>query len=392
MIPRDPYFVRLQHALRAAGICEPVLVVDLDRLDQNVDTLRAALPAGMALRVVAKSLPAPRLLAHVGERAGTQRLMTFSRAMLLDAARALPGTAQLLGKPLPAAALQRFLSEAPADARVHWLLDTPARLAAYADIADAQGAMLDVVLELDVGLHRGGFVPDATLRDVLATLHASPCLRFAGFMGYEPHVAALPAALGWRRRALAAAREAYAAALAMGAEVFGAARIEAGIRNAGGSPTYRLYTDTQVANELAVGSALVKPTDFDIALLADHVPAAFIATPVLKAPGRTRLPGLEFADGLRRFVHPDAAHAFFIHGGHWLAEPVDPPRLSYNRVFGRSSNQEMLNGPAGTDLAPDDFVFLRPHQSEAVLLQFGDLVIVRDGAVVDTWPTFPVSA
>jgi D-serine deaminase-like pyridoxal phosphate-dependent protein len=37
-------------------------------------------------------------------------------------------------------------------------------------------------------------------------------------------------------------------------------------------------------------------------------------------------------------------------------------------------------------------VFLRPNQSEALFLQFGDLLVYEDGKIVDRWPTFPVSA
>jgi D-serine deaminase-like pyridoxal phosphate-dependent protein len=36
----------------------------------------------------------------------------------------------------------------------------------------------------------------------------------------------------------------------------------------------------------------------------------------------------------------------------------------------------------------DDFVFLRPPQSEAVMLQFGDILVLRKGRVVDRWPVF----
>jgi D-serine deaminase-like pyridoxal phosphate-dependent protein len=61
-------------------------------------------------------------------------------------------------------------------------------------------------------------------------------------------------------------------------------------------------------------------------------------------------------------------------------------------LFGRSSNQEMLNGSTSVQLQPGDYVFLRPDQSEAVLLQFGDLLVYENGAITDRWPTFPVSA
>jgi D-serine deaminase-like pyridoxal phosphate-dependent protein len=51
----------------------------------------------------------------------------------------------------------------------------------------------------------------------------------------------------------------------------------------------------------------------------------------------------------------------------------------------------MVNGSARVPLAVDDYVFLRPTQSEAVMLQFGDLVVVRGGAIVDHWPVFQQS-
>ena len=163
-------------------------------------------------------------------------------------------------------------------------------------------------------------------------------------------------------------------------------------RNAAGSPTYRYYQTTDIANEVSAGSCLVKPTHFDTELLEPHKPASFIATPVIKSFDKTRLPGLEFADGATAAWNPNSRKTVFIHGGHWLADPVDPPGLEYNKTFGRSSNQEMLNGGPELAIQPDEFVFLRPQQSEALFLQFGDIAVYEDGAIVDTWPVFPVSA
>jgi D-serine deaminase-like pyridoxal phosphate-dependent protein len=37
-------------------------------------------------------------------------------------------------------------------------------------------------------------------------------------------------------------------------------------------------------------------------------------------------------------------------------------------------------------------VFLRPDQSEALFLQFGDLAVYDGSAIVEMWPTLPVSA
>ena len=44
------------------------------------------------------------------------------------------------------------------------------------------------------------------------------------------------------------------------------------------------------------------------------------------------------------------------------------------------------------EIAADEFVFLRPHQSEAVFLQFGDIAVYEAGAITERWPVFDYSA
>tara|TARA_R110002124_G_scaffold284895_1_gene462752 strand:- start:11480 stop:12787 length:1308 start_codon:yes stop_codon:yes gene_type:complete len=395
--PRDGYFLNLQSALLEAGIMTPTLIVDRARLNANIDTLMAALPAGMGYRIVTKSLPSPALIEHVRQRSGTDRLMTFNLHMLKSLMASMPDADKLLGKPLPVAAAAACfdrtdaVSNGAAD-KVQWLIDTPARLAQYAELASSRDVVLRINIELDVGLHRGGFVAGDSLRRALETLRDDEHMQFAGFVGYEPHVPALPKLFGMRDRALASAWQAYDEALAVAATVLDAETMAGITRNAAGSPTYRLYRDTRIANEVSVGSALVKPADFDTELLAPHQPAAFIATPVLKTAQGVRLPGIEFAAGAMRLWDPNRAETVFTYGGHWLAQPVDPPGLIFNETFGRSSNQEMLNAGARLDIAPDDFVFFRPSQCEAVFMQFGDIAVYDGQSITDRWPVFAASA
>jgi D-serine deaminase-like pyridoxal phosphate-dependent protein len=395
--PRDPYFLSIQAALIGAGIAWPTLVIDKARLSDNVRTLKTHLPAGMGYRIVAKSLPSIGLLSHIRELSGTDRLMTFNQPMLSKLSVDMPDASQLLGKPLPVRAARQYFETLPADAsaaadNVEWLIDSPERLQQYSSLASDIGQSLKIVLELDVGLHRGGFEPGPALGAAIETIEADPNLIFKGFMGYEPHIPSLPTALGWRDKALKAAWDTYTSALEQTTSLIGADRMSGLTRNAAGSPTYRYYQTTDIANEISAGSCLVKPTHFDTELLAPHQPASFIATPVIKSLDKTRLPGLEFASGAAAAWNPNSKKTVFIHGGHWLADPVDPPGLEYNKTFGRSSNQEMLNGGPELSIQPDEFVFFRPQQSEAVFLQFGDIAVYEDGAIIDTWPVFPVSA
>ena len=395
--PRDPYFLKMQTALAEANIATPTLVIDRARLNQNIDTLMSHLPEGMGYRIVAKSLPSLDLIAHIRERTGTDRLMTFNQPMLNALSEAMPEASQLLGKPLPIQAARNYFAGLSPDRseaadNIQWLIDRPSRLADYEALARAENRVFAINLELDVGLHRGGFEPGAELQAALETIENAPSLRFAGFMGYEPHLPSLPSALGWRDRAKANAWKLYRACQTQAVGVFGEAHVRNATRNAAGSPTYRYYQDTDLANEVSAGSCLVKPTHFDTELLEPHLPAGFIATPVIKAMDKTRMPGLEFADGVQKALNPNYSKTVFIYGGHWLADPVDPPGLEYNKTFGRSSNQEMLNGGPELEMAMDDFVFFRPHQSEAVYLQFGDIAVYEDGQIVERWPVFPASA
>jgi len=48
-----------------------------------------------------------------------------------------------------------------------------------------------------------------------------------------------------------------------------------------------------------------------------------------------------------------------------------------------------LLGSGAQQLQADDFIFLRPRQSEAVLQQFGDIVVVENGRITERWPVMP---
>jgi D-serine deaminase-like pyridoxal phosphate-dependent protein len=211
-----------------------------------------------------------------------------------------------------------------------------------------------------------------------------PATKASGLMGYDPHVAKVP----WPGRALADVERIYAGMT----EVLRAKAPDELTLNTAGSPTYKLHVEDPLATEVAVGSAFIKPSDFDIDTLAHHVPAAFIATPLLKVVEPAPIPGLEPLAGISAWHDPNQRRAFFIQGGHWLAEPVSPPGLSLSGLYGRSSNQERWAGSASVPLHPDDWVFFRPTQAEAVLLQFGPLVAFDGQDAIARWPVFPMSA
>ncbi|KAF0184075.1 MAG: alanine racemase [Hyphomonadaceae bacterium] len=384
--PHSAYFQKLSLALHAAGHSRPTLVVDRVRLDANIRAVKETLAGtGLATRIVVKSLPAHDLLDAVANGVGTNRYMVFNGPMLTELVRAKQGADLLLGKPLPVAEAAHVL-ETIGPVSPQWLIDTPARLAQYAELAKSRGVALRANFEIDVGLHRGGFVDLEELARALDFARDAG-VTVTGLMGYDPHVpkAANP------ERAYASVQKAYEAAKAVLIERLKVDPASLTL-NSAGSPTYALHAKGTAANEVAIGSAFVKPADFDLKTLVHHTAAAFIATPVIKALARTEIPTIESASGIFAFFDPNTKRAFFIHGGHWLAKPESPPGLEYSALFGRSSNQELLTGSDAIDLQPDDYVFLRPTQSEAIFLQFGDIALFDGENITGVWPTFPVSA
>jgi D-serine deaminase-like pyridoxal phosphate-dependent protein len=117
--------------------------------------------------------------------------------------------------------------------------------------------------------------------------------------------------------------------------------------------------------------ALLKPTHYDLDTLTAHVPAAYIATPVLKAVGPIQLPALEETSRVLSLWDPNQRQTYFIYGGSWMAEYESPKGLQFNATYGHSTNQEIVNASPEVGLEVDDQVFFRPMQSEFVLLQFG---------------------
>lgn len=402
--PHSEYFLQVQAALKEAGLYRPTLVIDKARLAKNIDWLKATLPANKAYRVVAKSLPALGLIDTVLNGTGSNRVMLFHQPFLNHIAKRRPDSDVLMGKPMPVGAAKRFYdhhqgAEFQPSEQLQWLVDSMERLTQYAQLAASGAASgqidgpLRINLEIDVGLHRGGFNTAEAVAAAVQVIRDHPNLEFSGLMGYEPHIVKIPGFLGGPETALKKATDFYQSCISAARAVLGDLwQDDQFTLNTGGSQTIALYDEQAPANELAMGSGLVKPTDFDLPTLDSAIPAAFIATPVIKANHKTQIPGVESASGLLSWLDPNSARTYFIYGGHWYAELESPPGLQENGIYGHSTNHMMINGSEQVQLSQDDFVFLRPQQSEFVFLQFGEMALYDEGKITEMWPVFQQGA
>lgn len=389
------YFKNISKALDQNYFARPTLVIDKKRLIENIETLKAHIYPHYQYRIVAKSLPSMPLLKLVSEISESRRFMLFNEQFLIQVSQEIPNADILMGKPMPVEAARFFYqnkvqSDFSPQHQLQWLIDSPARLIQYQQLAQQTGQAMRINIELDVGLHRGGVKHDSELIEMLKTIEAEPLFTLSGLMGYEPHVVKLP---GSAQGHLDAALAIYRHKITVIESTLGKPLAENFCLNSGGSPSYQLHTKApditnSPCNELSAGSCLVKPMDFDIASLADHQAASFIATPVLKHLSQTEIPGVDGLGDVMSWWNPNLQQSFFTYGGYWKASPVSPPGLRINPLYGRSSNQEMLNGSSSVPLRVDDWVFLRPTQSEFVFLQFGNIAVYDQGNIVEQWPVF----
>lgn len=379
------YFRSLATALHDAGRHRPTLVIDLDRLDANLDIVRESTAPGVALRVVDKSLPSIPLLAHVMEKLDTRRIMSFDLPVTCAVLQAFPDVDVLFGKPMPTAALDALFAEMTPSAladfvvRTVLLADGLTRVEQLAALAARRQIRLRIALEVDVGMHRGGLGTETAIMEATAAALRPGSLILEGIMGYEAHIPAIPGFAG----GAAAEAKAVKSRLRTFAEALPPDCRR--IINSGGSKTVMTYADPGAATELSVGSAFVKPTDFDTDALERLQPAAFIATPVLKVVD-AMLPGPSWMTSIFQRLGLFGTKGCFLYGGHWLAKPAYPEGMRESRLWGHSSNQQFMALPEASDLHEDDLVFFRPTQSEAVLWQFGAIQLFSKGRIVGAWP------
>ncbi len=385
------YFEGLSQAIKQAELTRPTLIIDKQKLDHNIASLKRRIGQSYDYRMVVKSLPSIPLLQHIANQTSSQRFMVFNEQFLLKIIEHFERADVLLGKPLPALGAKKILeqsSQAKGSA-IRWLVDSPERLENYRDLAQQRQQVLRLNLEIDVGLHRGGFSSEADFVSALGVIKSSPFLEFDGLMGYEPHIVKIP---GDEKAHLTDVLDRYHSYIDLAKSGLGEAFPQRPIFNTAGSPTYQLHAGLGAGQsqctELSAGSCLVKPSDFDLPSLDDHVPAAFIATPVLKALDKTEIPGVPGLGKLMAWWNPNLQRSLFTYGGNWKATPVSPQGLRYNPVYGRSSNQEMINSSHANPLAMNDWVFLRPTQSEAVFQQFGDIAVYDGDLLTERWPVF----
>jgi D-threonine aldolase len=245
-------------ALSIYDLQTPALLVDVEQLDHNVNTMAAALP-GTRLR--------PHVKAHkctaLARRQAAAGHRTFTCATIREmegmAAAGLGEDLMLANEVLDAQRLGRLA------ARVTVAVDSEATI----DAAQ-RGGVREVVIDINVGLPRCGCRPDDAGR--LAEYARARGRTVRGVMGYEGHV------VGLEDRALRTQLTEQAMQLLLAAH----AQVGGELISAGGTGTYDC---NRWANEIQAGSYVLMDTAYARLGLPFRQALSVLATVISVSPG-----------------------------------------------------------------------------------------------------------
>jgi len=399
----------------------PLTTVDLAAVDNNIDrvTEEAGKLGWDGIRPALKVFKSPELAAYIMSRLPEPRGLVFHLKPVQELLPVLPDNPDLLLGYVPTVGeLEAYFAQDGSDEpphRLRLLLDDPALVQACADLAreGERNLPVEVALEFDSGMQRGGITSAAELSEAIDVLRENQgVLELTGTLCYDGH-ATVQSSEQYRQFIADDAQERYRAFLDQLREEAEFVDVDALVRNGPGSSNYQNWDPAPdgPANEISPGTAFVyhgylQGDGFDNEGLERTL---VHGAPVMRIPAdgpRTPFFGVEPPWDETRPVEdgvPEEADSgspalegyeeILIKGGAWpssdqeFAEMVWPEGMEDDPSSGgRGNNTSAVLAPKGS-LELGDYVLLRPQNAGDGIDYFGALHALRDGEVQGLWPT-----
>jgi len=357
-MPADPF--RMAIGRPRDEVETPALLLDLDVARRNITLMASRMrEAGKHLRPHTKGHKSPRI-ARLQVDAGAIGVATATAweavAMVEAGIEDVLVANQVVG---PARIKAR--AEAARTARVTVAVDSIASLDRLSAAARAAGSTIGVLVEVDIGMGRGGVRWQEEALTLARYAAGLPAIAWRGAMGYEGHCMTEP------DRELRTARQAKAMAdLFAVVDHLAANGIDCEIVSAGGTGTADHIAAHPRVTELQAGSYVFMDTfhrsltpDFDVALTV-------LATVVARHGNRVIL------DAGRKAIGVDLMPP--------LAVGIDATTVFVNE------EHTGIDVPAGSRLAYGDTVELEAGYAPTTVNLYGCYHIIEGGVVTDIWP------
>ena len=385
MDPLASLYQRYRAALRYEPL--PLAFVDLDAVDQNIDTLLAPVRrTGKTLRVATKSIRCIELIRYVVKRGGSavRGLMAYcpDEARLLvehgfhDVLIAYP-TAQ----PQDAKTIAELNRNG---ARVSIAVDTPEHLELLDAAARNADTVIPIIVDVDVsmrpwngrlhvGVRRSSLHEASSVADFITSSAQFRHLAFAGLLGYEAHIAGvgdhapLGPLGGSAKRAVK--RMAGDSVMTLRRSILHELErrgIPVPLFNGGGTGSVAFSVADPSLTEVTAGSGFLDSHLFDHYEGLSFVPAAFFALQV------TRKPSNGFVT-----CHSGGFIASGPSGQDRLPLPYLPPGLSLLNLEGAGEVQTPLEVPDGVDIPLGHPVIFRHAKAGELAAHFPEYFLLR---------------
>jgi D-serine deaminase-like pyridoxal phosphate-dependent protein len=344
----------------------PALILDLPRVERNLaEMARMMAPLPAALRPHAKIHKSP-ILGRMQLEAGSRGLTTatvWEASAMLDAGLDDVLIANQAVGPQKAAELARIAGLG----RVVVAVESAANADELSAAASRAGTTVDVIVEVDVGLHRSGVRSTADAVALAARVDGLSGLRLQGLLGYEGHCMLEP-----DRAVRVEKAKAANAILIDAADAFAQRGHATEIVAAGGFGTWDITGANPRITEIHAGSYIFTDA-FHRNLVEGFEVALTVLATVISVSGDTAV-----LDCGRKSIGIDrtlpevvggAAEIRFEHGEHFIHEEHTGVQVA-----------------PGATLAVGDRLELMPGYAPTTVNFYDVYYVVRDGTIVDVWP------
>jgi D-serine deaminase-like pyridoxal phosphate-dependent protein len=233
-----------------------------------------------------------------------------------------------------------------------------------AGAARAQGKTLDVVVEVDIGMHRAGVLPGAPVVALAHEIARRPGLRFVGVTGWESQATRIADPGDKERVVVAAIAELTASARAC---------TEAGHRvsvvSCGGTGTFPYCTQQPGVTEVQTGGAIFSDVHYRKHYHVDFPYALTVLTTVTSRPTPARI----VLDAGKKTMSEDAA----------VPQPMGIPPVRSLRLSAEHTTVE-LESASETPRVGDRIEFVVGYSDTTVHLH-EEIIGVRHGRIEDVW-------
>jgi D-serine deaminase-like pyridoxal phosphate-dependent protein len=350
----------------------PVLALDLDALDRNIAAMAAfAARHGVKLRPHAKTHKSPdiakRQIAAGAIGLCCAKLGEAEALAEGDVSSGLHITSPVVSPP----AIARLIALNDRTEGLMCVVDHPDNATALGEAARAGGKTLNVIIDIDPGLHRTGVASPAAAVALLRAIKAEPALTYRGvqfYCGREQHIEAFAereATMEAKAKGLRAVIEALTAA-------GGAPEIVTG----GGTGTHRIDVELGLFTELQVGSYVFMDRQYlSCDLTGEETPCPFETALMIDARVvSANAPGMVTVDAGFKAMSTDAGPAVVLAGA--------PPETTF-AFMGDEHGALIL--PAGATLALGDRVTLSAPHCDPTVNLYDSYHVVRGDTLEALW-------